>query len=243
MTRLKLATGFILFQAALAFAQNSNSPATTLPKKTLAETLGLPNTTPNTPPSPTAGTLVVEEKTIELKSTPSEYPQRNTRSISLGINFVNSQWSEFGSQLDNGSLGFEVSSSRTVFEGFQAGLGMGWFSGVPNTSASQNQYYAFYVSGRTNWEIMDSKVTPTAGLDLELGSYRVWAVDSESESNITFSKLGAGTLLGFVPHVGVRFQLSHHSFMDLNLGYHGYVDVPQSKLGGWSLGLNLGLKR
>jgi hypothetical protein len=283
-----------------SIAQQTGNPQTVLPTKTLAETLGLPESTKTAPPAtkvsttmnvkspealnsnldlpvlkPSSGTIVIEKNSAEIEQTSHtqcdcEHCQSKndcescsqgscsitkrrghkhrggygfSRGAYLSLVYVHSRWSDFTSALDDGSLGFEIGTMRELFSGFEGGLGLGWFSGVPDTASGQNQYYSFYVSGKTNWEILETKLTPTAGLDLSLGAYKVWAVAAESGSEITYAKLSSGTLIGLTPHLGLRMNLSKHTKIDLSVGYAGFFDSPQWRIGGWQTALTLGIQR
>jgi hypothetical protein len=245
---------------------------TTLPRKTLAETLGVQvqeqvaDPLTSNPVPPTGGALVLKEQKVEFPAAVEQSADQSSCSVSqdkcskckkkcggchsgkgggvyLNVNYIHSQWNDLSPVLDNGSLGLEFGILRNLSDSFEGGLGMGWFSGVPNTASGQSQYYAFYVNAKSNWLILDSKFTPTLGLDLNLGSYKVWAVDAESDANITFSKAGSGALIGLTPRAGVRFQISEYSNFDVQTGYHAYINTPQEKLGGWMAGISLSLIR
>jgi hypothetical protein len=162
--------------------------------------------------------------------------------LKLNFGYVNSKWNKFNNGLKNGSLLFEVAGAREYVPGLEGGIAFGMIQQAANGTSSEN-IYAYHVNFSARYYLLSERVRPYAGLGVAFGAYRVWTLVAETQRAISYTKLGSGTLVGAVPSLGVRLNLTRYTSFDLGVNYFGFLDNPAYRVGGWAAVIGFGIGR
>lgn len=160
--------------------------------------------------------------------------------LMVGVGYVNSNWKKFSNNLKNGSLNYDIGFEREWMPAVEGGLHFSFMDAATNNAANEN-VREFHVAMHTRFLLMPGKMRPFVGLGIGVGSYRIWSLNTETASTISYNKHSEGAILGVFPEVGMRFIISNQTFFDLCGGYAGFLDHPRSRIGGASLLLRFGL--
>jgi opacity protein-like surface antigen len=257
---------FTIFPFALAFA----APAQQLPEQTLAQRQGYTKVTeaeahPATQPSVVIQNAVAPSPSAPAPGTsapPAPAPVHAPKSASESYEFVStlgssnyaqpkfsilagylhSSWDKITPNLKEGSTYLGISLSREITEGFETGLTLMTVS--ENLDSNQNEnIFAWHLSFDGKYFFVPGAVRPFVGVGLAFGRYRVWPLQSEGSTSITYDKLASGLLVGLIPSAGLRFTLTEHMSFDAGLSYFAYADNPAFRVGGWALGATLSFNR
>jgi len=194
-----------------------------------------PSPTPLTPETANLETVEV----VAIGHKPEFHPKSR---LSLGFGYVDSRWSKITDKLKDGSFYMSLGLAKEFFEGFELGISIQNTQGTADSSNQENvRAWLMSIDGR--YFFSSGHIRPYFGLGLGFGAYRVWNLNNETDTFITYNKHGSGTLVGAIPQVGFRFQLSDRFSADLNGGWAFYMNNPANKIGGWNAGVTLGFSR
>lgn len=162
--------------------------------------------------------------------------------LGLGFSYVTSKWSSLGNDLKDGSLNLHFEMTGAFRDRWEGGFLLDFLQGSSKDRIEENlNAFAFFFQARRFFS--EGTLLPFAGFGLGFGSYRAWALSSESASSISFSKYGSGFMVGAQPELGLRLVAGPRFHVDLRLAYLAFANNTASKVGGWNTGLTLGFNR
>ena len=125
---------------------------------------------------------------------------------------------------------------------FEAGWNLEYLSGSTGLESNEN-IWAWHFAFEAKYFLNKGKFRPFCGMGLGFGAYRAWSIVSQSSASVSYQKHAGGALVGAIPALGFRLELSSISSVDISLSYLGYLDNPASRGGGWALGATMGFGR
>lgn len=166
-----------------------------------------------------------------LEETEGLFPHIGSARFNFGMGYVFSRWSQISSEFKNGSLAFQVGSSRQFSRHVEAGVNFLFLSGSDNSSNQEN-IYSLSVSFDARYYLFSGFIKPYVGLGLGFGSFRAWSLRSETPTSVIYAKHAGGYLVGSTPSLGIRIRALPWMSVDLAANYVAYFTTPAYKAGG-----------
>ena len=176
--------------------------------------------------------VVVEKKATHLLS--EEQPRRRVY-IQIGYGYVNSKFEKVYYALDNGMTVNSLKFVRDLNEHIQTGFGVEFYSDTSGEKLPDNIRSIQYRLSVDYHRALFNKVVKLealGGLSMTIGDYGLRRRYVNGLGQEVSVKISEGTLIGFIPGIGIRMPFFEANSLDLLAEYHQYLGNPQKYYGG-----------